>query len=77
MVISGRKRIATAAPDDLFKVDEDGMKLDQAKAKAFHNLTGKMIYVSKRARPDISLAVAFLTTRVKGPDMTIGASFVM
>jgi hypothetical protein len=68
-VVSGRKRIATAAPDDLFKVDEDAMKLDQAQAKAFHNLTAKMIYVAKRARPDISLAVAFLTTRVKGPDI--------
>jgi hypothetical protein len=28
-----------------------------------------MIDVTKRARPDISLAVAFLTTRVKGPDI--------
>ena len=69
VVVSGRKRIATAAPDNLFKVDEDAMKLDQARAKAFHNLTAKMIYVAKRARPDISLAVAFLTTRVKGPDI--------
>ena len=69
MVVSGRKRIATAAPDDLFKVDGDATKLDQAKAKAFHNLTAKMIYVAKRARPDISLAVAFLTTRVKGPNI--------
>ena len=67
--MSGRKRIATAAPDDLFKVDEDAMKLDPPKAKAFHNITAKMIYVTKRARPDISLAVAFLTTRVKGPDV--------
>ena len=77
VVVSGLKMIASAAPDNLFKVDEDAMKLDQARAKAFHNLTAKMIYVAKRARPDISLAVAFLTTRVKGPDMTIGASFVM
>jgi hypothetical protein len=67
--VSGRRRIATAAPDDLFKVDGDATKLDQAKAKAFHNITAKMIYVTKRARPDISLAVAFLTTRVKGPDI--------
>jgi hypothetical protein len=36
--ISG-KRIATAAPNDLFKVDKDAMKLDQARAKAFHNIT--------------------------------------
>ena len=67
--VSGRKRIATAATDDLFKVDEDALQLDQPKAKSFHNITAKMIYVTKRARPDISLAVAFLTTRVKGPDI--------
>jgi hypothetical protein len=67
--VSGRKRIATAAPDDLFKVDEDAVKLDQAGAKAFHNITAKEIYVAKRARPDTSLSIAFLTTRVKGPDI--------
>ena len=68
-VVSGRKRIATAAPDNLFKVDEDAMKLDQAMAKEFHNITAKGIYVTKRARPNISLAIAFLTTRVEGPDI--------
>jgi hypothetical protein len=68
-VVSGCKRIATAAPDDLFRVDEDAIKLDQGLAKAFHHITAKSIYVTKRARPDISLAVAFLTTRVKGPDI--------
>jgi hypothetical protein len=67
--VSGRKRIATAAPNDLFKVDEDAVKLDQARAKAFHNITTKGIYVVKRAWPDISLSIAFLTTRVKGPDI--------
>ncbi len=67
--VSGRKRIATAAPADLFKVDEDAVKLDQARAKAFHNITAKGIYVAKRARPNISLSIAFLTTRVKGPDI--------
>jgi hypothetical protein len=66
-VVSGRKRIATAAPDDLFKVDEDDVKLEQTGAKSFHNITAKAIYVTKRARLDISLAIAFLTTRVKGP----------
>ena len=47
--VSGRKRIATAAPDDLFKVDEDAMKLDQARAKAFHNIAAKGIYVAKKS----------------------------
>ncbi len=45
------------------------MKLDQARAKAFHNIMLKGIYVTKRVRPDISLSIAFLTTRVKGPDI--------
>ncbi len=39
------------------------------RAKAFHNITAKGIYVTKRARPDISLSIAFLTTSVKGPDI--------
>jgi hypothetical protein len=67
--VFGYKRISTAAPDDLFTVDEDAVKLDQARAKAFHNITAKWIYVAKRARPDTSLSIAFLTTRVKGPDI--------
>ncbi len=45
------------------------MKLKQAATKAFHNITAKAIYVTKRARPDISLAIAFLTMRVKGPNI--------
>jgi hypothetical protein len=62
-------QLATAAPDDLFKVDEDAVKLDEARAKAFHNIMAKGIYVTKRVRLDISLSIAFLTTRVKGPDI--------
>jgi hypothetical protein len=68
-VVSACNKIVTATPGDLFKVDEDAMKLDQAQARAFHNIAAKMIYVTKRARPGISLAVAFLTTRVEGPDV--------
>jgi hypothetical protein len=67
--VSGCKRIATAAPDNLFKVNEDALKLEQARAKAFHNIMAKGIYVTKRARPDISLSIAFLTTGIKGPDI--------
>ncbi len=31
----------------------------------------KGIYVNKKARPDISLSIVFLTTRVKGSDIDI------
>ena len=37
-------------------------------AASFHTVVAKLLYVSKRARPDISLSVAFLATRVRSPD---------
>ena len=63
-----RQKIATAAPDDLFKVDEDQVKLGKVKAKYFHRIVAMMLYVTKRARPDTALSIAFLTTRVREPD---------
>jgi hypothetical protein len=58
----------SAAPDSLFKVDEDCEKLAQAKAVEFHNLLAKTLYATKRARPDTCTAITFLTTRVREPD---------
>ena len=63
-----RQRIATAAPDDLFVVNDDLAKLGTAKAKAFHTVVAMILYVTKRARPDTALSIAFLTTRVREPD---------
>ncbi len=34
----------------------------------FHTIVAKALYVTKRARPDISLAIAFLTRQVRSPD---------
>lgn len=34
----------------------------------FHHVVAKAVFLSKRARPDIQLAVGFLSTRVKSPD---------
>ena len=59
---------ATAAPEDLFKVDEDATKLEPDKAETFHSLVAKTLFATKRARPDTCTAVAFLSTRVKAPD---------
>jgi hypothetical protein len=58
----------SAAPADLFKIDEDCEKLDAKRATEFHNLVAKTLYATKRARPDTCTAVAFLTTRVREPD---------
>ncbi len=66
--VANCKRIAMAAPEDLFKVDEDALKLSLLEAKSFHSMIAMMLYVMKQARPDTALAVAFLTTRVREPD---------
>jgi len=65
----GNKLKTTAAPEDLFKVDEDATKLSPEKATAFHNIVAKALYVVKRARPDASVPIAFLTTCVRSPDV--------
>jgi hypothetical protein len=59
----------SAAPDDLFVVDEDAEKLSEESSIAFHHLVAKTLYVSKHARLDVSTAIAFLTTRVRAPDV--------
>jgi hypothetical protein len=67
--VANCKRIATAAPEDLFKVDKDALKLSLLEAKSFHSMIMMMLYVTKQARPDTAIAVAFLTTRVREPDV--------
>jgi len=63
------KTVATPATNNLFKIrNEDGMKLSKTCSGIFHATVAKFLFVAKRARPDILLAVSFLTTRVKEPD---------
>jgi hypothetical protein len=42
--------------------------LDNTNAELFHHHTAKLLFLSRRARPDIQTAVSFLTKRVKAPD---------
>jgi hypothetical protein len=58
----------SAAPEDLFKIDDDCKKLNRVKSQEFHTLVAKTLYATKRARPDTCTAVAYLTTRVRQPD---------
>jgi len=53
----------------LFDVDPTATKLDRLTAEYFHTMVAKLLYLCKRTRPDISTAVAFLTTRVTQPDV--------
>ena len=58
----------TSAANNLFSVNQEAQKLNEKSAEMFHHNVAKLLYLCKRARPDIQTAVAFLTTRVKKPD---------
>lgn len=55
------------ADDNLFYSDESSSKLEENESKVFHKVVAQLLYLCKRARPDIGLAVHYLCTRVKGP----------
>jgi len=53
---------ATPAADHLFKVREDGKKLSEEQAVAFHHTVYQLLFAANRARQDIQTEVSFLTT---------------
>lgn len=63
-----KKTAPTPAGEHLFKANDDKTQLDEKRAKIFHTVVAKALFATKRARPDIHTVVAFLTTRVRGPD---------
>jgi hypothetical protein len=54
--------------DKLFKLNPDSPKLSQKQAELFHRIVARLLFASKRTRPDIQVCVAFLCTRVKSPN---------
>ena len=58
----------TPAAEHLFKVNETPTYLNEKEAMFFHHNVAKLLFLCKRARPDIQAAVAFLSTRVTQPD---------
>jgi hypothetical protein len=55
--------IRTPAAIDLFHVDEKSPALSKDKSEKFHSIVAKLLYMAKRARPDILTSISFLTTR--------------
>ena len=56
---------ATPAATNLLDVDDDSPLVSEARGLQFHTITAKVLFLCKRARPDLQLAVAFLCTRVQ------------
>jgi len=59
----------TPAAAQLFSINDDRIKLSRKEADAFHRNVARLLFLSKRARPDLQTAVAFLCTRVQSPDV--------
>ena len=59
----------TPAANHLFDVNTDAPKLNEAKKEFFHHVVAQLLFLCKRARPDIQTAIAFLCTRVQKPDV--------
>jgi hypothetical protein len=58
---------ATPWTERLMKIDKTSKKLDAERAGTFHTFVMKAMFLCKRGRPDISMAICFLATRVKEP----------
>ena len=53
--------------DSLMKVDLDSPRLPIKDTALFHRHVARLLFASKRTRPDMRVCVAFLCTRVKAP----------
>ena len=58
---------ASPASTDLFDIDASSERLDTSMAEEFHSRVAKLLYMAKRARPDLLTAISFLATRVQQP----------
>jgi hypothetical protein len=57
----------TPGSKSTFEVDKSAEALGELEKKKFHMTVAKLLYLCKRARPDIMTVVSFLCTRVKSP----------
>ena len=56
------------ATKNLFRVRAAAASLDDIKRERFHSVMAKILYLAKRVRPELLVAVAFLVRRVQCPD---------
>jgi hypothetical protein len=57
----------------MFDVELSAELLDEEQRKWFHTKAAKLLYLAKRARPDILTAVSFLCTRVQSATTEVAA----
>ena len=62
------KSIKTPAGNHLLKIEDACKKICERDKIIFQRLVAKLLFLSKRARPDIQPTIVFLTTRVRNLD---------
>jgi hypothetical protein len=67
MDIKDLKEEVLPAKKNLFASDLESPLLDDGEKQLFHTVVAKLLYLSRRARPDIITTIGFLCTRVQAP----------
>ena len=62
------EEVTSPARARLRDVNPEGIPLSKGKGDAFHSIVAKLLWIMKRARPDLETAVSFLCTRVTKSD---------
>ena len=62
-------KAVTPAAQHLFQTNNNSSLLEADEKEFFHTTTAKLLFLSKRARPDLQTAISFLCTRVQAPDL--------
>lgn len=59
----------TPTAEHIFNVNDDNPEPPNGEdSDCFHSMLAKLLFLSKRARPDVQQAIAFPSTRVKSPN---------
>ena len=63
-----REKVTTPAAEHSLKVNPDCEKLDEQRAKEFHNMVAQGLHVSQGSGANIQPVIAFMCTRASDPD---------
>jgi hypothetical protein len=67
--------MSTPGGREMFQVALKSELLDEEKSGWYHTVIAKLLYLAKRAHPDILTVVSFLCTRVTKPTRTVCINF--
>jgi hypothetical protein len=62
------EKATSPATKNLFTVNDKCEQLDEAKSEIFHSVVAKLLFIMKRARPDLEPTISFLMKRVSKSD---------